>query len=323
MEGMAPMMPDERALDFIAELGFNFIRIPTDYRFWTRDFDYENPDEKVFGYIDKYLEACKQRNLHMCLNFHRAPGYCINSANLEKHILWLDKIAQDGFVQQWRIMAERYKGVDNKYLSFDLLNEPPDIGRDGFTRDIHEALIRRTFKEIRSIDPDREIVIDGLHGGSWAMPELADLDVIHSGRGYMPMSVTHYKARWWDGAKDLAEPVYPDGIWDNVVWNKDTLREHYKPWRILEAKGVKVHIGEFGCYGCTPNNIALAWFGDILSLYKEFKWGYSLWCFEGEFGIINHKRPGAVYENYKGYQVDRQLLDLLLENRVADINGRV
>ncbi|ORX22725.1 glycoside hydrolase [Thermoanaerobacterium sp. PSU-2] len=315
-EGKSPLKPDLKALDFLVETGFNFVRIPTDYRFWIKNFDYFNPDESVFEYIDLYLEECKKRNIHMCLNIHRGPGYCINRNDLERDNLWLDKVAQDGFVYQWQVFAKRYKGVSNKYLSFDLLNEPPDIGQYGMTREIHASLIKRTVEAIRQIDPEREIVIDGLGGGNIAMPELADIGVIHSGRGYQPMALTHYEATWWNGYKGLPMPTYPDLVWDGKMWNKDTIREYYRPWRDVEEKGVEVHIGEFGCFNKTPNEVALRWFKDLLSLYKEFEWGYSLWNFKGPFGIIEHGRDGAKYEDFYGYKVDRELLDLLIENRV-------
>ncbi|MDI3311635.1 MAG: hypothetical protein QJR05_09460 [Thermoanaerobacterium sp.] len=100
------------------------------------------------------------------------------------------------------------------------------------------------------------------------------------------------------------------------VWNKDTIREYYKPWQDVEEKGVEVHIGEFGCFNKTPNDVALRWFKDLLSLYKEFEWGYSIWNFKGPFGIMGHGRDGARYEDFHGYKVDRELLDLLIENRV-------
>lgn len=315
-EGKSPLKPDLKALDFLAETGFNFVRIPTDYRFWIKNFDYLNPDERVFEYIDLYLEECKKRNIHMCLNIHRGPGYCINRNDLERDNLWLDKVAQDGFVYQWQVFAKRYKGVPSKYLSFDLLNEPPDIGQYGMTREVHASLIKRTVEAIRQIDPEREIVIDGLGGGNIAMPELTDIGVIHSGRGYQPMALTHYEATWWNGYKGLPMPTYPDLVWDGKVWNKDTIRAYYKPWRDVEEKGVEVHIGEFGCFNKTPNDVALRWFKDLLSLYKEFEWGYSLWNFKGPFGIIEHGRDGAKYEDFRGYKVDRELLDLLMENRV-------
>ncbi len=311
-----PMLADKRALDFLAHFGFNFVRIPTDYRFWVNDFDYFHPDESVFEYLDRYLEACRTRGIHMSLNIHRAPGYCINRNDLEKHNLWSDEIAQDAFVFQWEKFAQRYLGITGEELSFDLLNEPPGIGQYGMTRHKHAALIRRTVAAIRAIDPDRLIVIDGLGGGNLPMPELADLGVIHSGRGYQPMAVSHYQAGWWDGSADLPEPEFPNMDWDGVIWNCETLRSFYQPWRDVQALGTAIHIGEFGCFNKTPNSVALRWLADLLSIYKEFGWGYALWEFDGPFGIGLHGRPGASYESVLGYPVDRSLLDLLLQNRV-------
>lgn len=312
----APADADAKALDFLAEMGFDFVRIPCDYRLWTTDFEYLNPDDRVFAKLDQYIDACRQRNMQMSLNLHRAPGYCINRNDLEKHNLWLDIEAQDGFVFLWETFARRYKGMSNDAVSFDLVNEPPDIGAYGMTRAHHAAVIRRAVAAIRAIDPEREIAIDGLSGGHLAMPELADLGVIHSGRGYMPMAVSHYQAAWWKDHVGLPKPVYPGTPWHGHIWNKDTLREFYQPWRDVERQGNTIHIGEFGCYNKTPNDVALRWFADLLGLFEEFCWGYSLWNFAGPFGIIEHGRAGAKLEDYHGYKVDRALLDLLREHRV-------
>lgn len=316
-EGQNPQEPNEKELDFVAEEGFNFVRVPTDYRYWIRDFDYHNPNEQVFEYIDSYLEACMERELHMCLNIHRAPGYCINRNDIEKHNLWLDSAAQEGFIFQWETFAKRYKGIPNQYLSFDLINEPPNIGQYGLTRENHADLMRRTAESIRAIDPERQIVIDGLGGGNIAMPELVDLGAVHSGRGYQPMAVTHYQASWWSDSADLPIPVYPGTNWAGTVWDKDTIRTYYEPWLAVQSQGVEVHIGEFGCYNKTPNDVALRWFSDLLSLYSEFGWGYSLWNFKGPFGIVEHGRPGVVYENYKGFKVDRELLEIYKAHRIS------
>lgn len=311
----SPQPADERALDFLSKYGFNFARIPTDYRFWTKDFDYFHPDESIFEYLDGYLAACRIRGIHMSLNIHRAPGYCINGWDLERHNLWAEKEAEDAFVFLWETFAKRYLGVSSDFLSFDLVNEPPSIGQRGFTRDAHQRVIRRTVAAIRAIDPQREVVIDGLAGGHLAMPELADLGVVHSGRGYQPMTVSHYMAEWWDGSPGLPEPTYPGCEWDGVTWNRDTLREFYKPWREVEAKGVKVHMGEFGCYDKTPGDVANRWFEDLFAVWREFGWGFAMWGFEGSFGIIGHQRPGAVFEEISGYQVDRRLFELMLGAR--------
>ena len=319
--GALPKEPDLKALDFLAGHGFNFVRIPTDYRFWTNTSgpdgpDYFHPDEDIFCYIDSYLQACRERGLHLSLNQHRAPGYCINANHLEKHNLWTDEVAQNAFIFLWQTFARRYQGIPAGALSFDLLNEPPNPGQYDLTRENHAALMRRTFTAIHEVDAQRPITIDGLGGGHMAMPELADLGATHSGRGYQPMALSHYNAPWWDGHKGLSEPAYPGLNWFWTIWNKDALREFYQPWREAEAGGARVHIGEFGCFNETPNDVALRWFGDLFALYKEFGWGYALWEFQGAFGIVDHGRPGTRYEEYCGYKVDRALLDLMLESRV-------
>jgi hypothetical protein len=315
-EGRRPESVDLKALDFLTKTGFNFVRVPMDYRFWTKNFDYFHPDEQVFENIDRYFEATRERGLHLSLNLHRAPGYCINRNDIEKHNLWLDSEAQDAFVFLWETFAKRFKGVPNADISFDLVNEPPEIDQYGMTRDIHAKIMRRVAAAIRAVDPDRAITIDGLGGGNFAMPELADLGVTQSGRGYQPMPVSHYQASWWDGHVGLPYPIYPDTDWGGVRWNRDILRKFYQPWRDVEAMGVQVHIGECGCYNKTPNDVALRWFTDLFGVFKEFGWGFSLWNFEGDFGIINHGRPNARYETLHGYFVDRDLMEIMLASRV-------
>jgi len=315
-EGRVPEAVDERALDFMAHFGFDFVRIPTDYRFWTREFDYFHPDETAFTAIDTYIAACQARGMHLSLNLHRAPGYCINRNDLERDNLWVDPLAQDAFVFLWETFALRYKGIPPDALSFDLVNEPPAVGHYGLTRDNHAALMRRTVAAVWAIDPARPITIDGLAGGNLAMPELADLPITQSGRGYQPMAISHFEAPWWAGSAGLSFPVYPGTHWNGVTWDRSALYELYQPWRDLQAQGVPIHIGEFGCYNHTPNDLALRWFTDLFSIFKDSGWGYSLWMFAGAFGIVAHGRPGSVYERILGYQVDRALLDLMLNGRV-------
>ena len=38
---------NERELDFIAKQNLNFLSFPTDYRYWTNDFDYLHPNESA------------------------------------------------------------------------------------------------------------------------------------------------------------------------------------------------------------------------------------------------------------------------------------
>src|ERR1700742_2945225 len=62
--------------------------------------------------------------MHVSLNLHRAPGYCINAGFYEPFNLWTDQQAQDAFYFHWQLRAKRYKNVSSKKISFDLVNEP-------------------------------------------------------------------------------------------------------------------------------------------------------------------------------------------------------
>ena len=151
---------DENDLDFMAEMGCNFVRVPTDYRYFVHDFAYGNYDETYLKLLDRAVEAIVSRGLHCSLNVHRGPGYCINGNEWEKHNLWQDKIAQDAFTELWAHFTERYKKYSKDQLSFDLLNEPPAPGQYGLTREIHKDVMARVAGEIRKISPERTIICD-------------------------------------------------------------------------------------------------------------------------------------------------------------------
>jgi hypothetical protein len=185
------------------------------------------------------------------------------------------------------------------------------VGDYGMTREIHAALMRRTAAAIHAIDPQRPLVINGIGAGHIAMPELADFPGTHSGRGYQPMPVSHHGASWVEHIGPMPDPVYPGVHWDGVTWNRESLQAFYEPWRAVERLGVQIHIGEFGCFNRTPNDVALNWLRDLVGIWKEFGWGYALWSFKGAFGVVDHGRPGARWEMIDGLKVDRELLEIL------------
>jgi len=143
------------------------------------------------------------------------------------------------------------------------------------------------------------------------IPGLAGVPVGQSARGYQPAELTHYLAPW--AGKLTRMPTWPlkreDG---QVTCDRETLRRTViAPWKSLEALGVGVHFGEWGCYNKTPHDVTLGWMSDSLELWKEAGWGWALWCFSGSFGILDSGRADVKYETYKGHQLDRAMLELL------------
>ncbi|MCC6126032.1 MAG: cellulase family glycosylhydrolase [Pirellulales bacterium] len=294
----------ETDFQWMSEWGFDFVRLPMDYRCWTDRRDPYRLKEKTLGEIDRAVEWGKKYGVHVDLNMHRAPGYTVASPR-EKLDLWKDEEAQKQFDFQWAAFAKRYRGISSKEVSFDLVNEPANVKAGDYAK-----VIRRVVAAIRREDPERLIIADGLQYGRDPMFELADLGIAQSTRGYDPMKVSHYGATWVGGEK-WPEPTWPlqEGL--RPFDRQELYERHIKPWKALAEKGVGVHVGECGAFNLTPHGVVLAWMGDQLELWKEAGWGFALWGFRGGFGILDSERKDAAYEDFRGHKLDRKYLELL------------
>jgi len=319
----------EQDFKWMADWGFDFVRFPIAYPGYlkynassgvpitpeqTVEFN-----EEAIELIEKTVAAANKLGLHVSLNLHRAPGFCINAGFEEPFNLWKDAEAQQAFYSHWEMWAKRFKNISSKLLSFDLVNEPcykedmndqfcPSTAIPGET---YRKVAMGCLNVIHKQSPDRLVVADGNHGGSLVTPELEDLPIAQSCRGYYPHYVSHYRASWvWKNPDDAPKPVWP-GIIDGKEFNRQTLEKFYQPWIELVQRGVGVHCGECGCYSETPHEVFLAWFNDQLDILTSHGIGWGLWNFRGTFGIINSGRKDIAYEDWHGVQLDRKLLTLL------------
>ena len=445
----------EEDFKMISELGFNFVRLPLDYRVWILDGDWNKIDENVLKEIDQTVDWGKKYNVHVCINFHRAPGYCINNPKEPKN-LWTDPEAQRVCAKHWALFAKRYKGIPNSRISFNLFNEP-----SGVDDAVYAKVVGIMAAAIHQEDPNRLILADGNNGGKDPVPALIPFKVAQSCRGYQPFSLTHYQAPWMDGFMTWPVPQWPAALVSSYVygpdkpeltgpwalignfdqksdlrlhvgtvsrmarlavladgkkvfekkftpdagtgeWKTSDYKEEWKiyqnaydkdyfaaipahtkrielvvtegdwlnfsevevkpgngsksililpanrdwgikpstlyldkdglpdpalntgmtdrawlkknniePWKALEAQGVGVIVGEWGCYNKTPHEVALRWMRDSLENWKEAGWGWAVWNFRGEFGILDSGRTDVQYETWKGHNLDREMLKLL------------
>lgn len=449
-----PYLEDD--FKWIAELGFNFVRLPMDYRCWIKNDDWNQIDEAALLEIDEAIAWGRKYKIHVCLNFHRAPGYCVNPPR-ETLILWTNTEAQRVCAHHWSVFAKRYRGIPNNELSFDLINEP-----SGVTNQDYREVVKILAAAIRKEDPERLIIADGNFYGNAPVPELAGMDIAQSYHCYQPMSLTHYKASWIEGSDQFPVPQWPvpmisaylygsqkpelkgpleihgnffeacelklrvhavsdfarlvvraddtvvldkmfkcgsgQGEWQKVVYRKEwdiyqnifdrdysvkipadtkkvtlavmegdwlsfsqltiqsiksgktmvqitpTLwdwgikaqplyinsdgsldgtkspvlynrewlkRQCIAPWVELKSKGVGVMVGEWGVYNQTSHDVTLHWMSDCLQIWKENGWGWAIWNFRGDFGILDSGRSDVRYENFHGHKLDRKMLELL------------
>lgn len=300
--------PPFREADFalVAEWGFDFTRMPLSYLCWTDPNDWLKLREEELKHLDDAVAFGGKHGVHVNLNLHRAPGYCVNPPH-EPLSLWKDEAALAACAFHWAQLAKRYQGIPSDRLSFDLLNEPGTIAEEDYVR-----VVKRLVESIRAEDPRRLIIADGLKWGREPVYGLAGLGIAQSTRGYEPMRISHYQASWVIGSKNWPEPAWPLKRGENSVMDKETLRrERIQPWKKLEQQGVGVHVGEWGAFNHTPHKVVLAWMRDCLALWKEAGWGWALWNLHGSFGVLDSQRADVEYENLRGQKLDRQMLELL------------
>ena len=212
----------EKEFQAVRDLGFNFARLPVDYRTYTLTGNWNYFVESWVNNIDDAVEWGEKYDVHVCLNLHRAPGYCVNEAtNLpaEQQLdLWTDTVAQNTFVNHWKYFAERYKDISPERLSFNLVNEPSNVSEADYV-----SVMMKAVKAIHEISPDRLIFIDGLNYAGEIILSLKDepnvAQAIHS---YQPFQLTHYKAGWVNGSDTWPVPHWPMLMVNNYL---------YGPWK--------------------------------------------------------------------------------------------
>lgn len=317
----------EEHFKWMQDWGFDFIRIPIAYPCYlnidrTKNIapeDVYKINNKGVDDIDALVQMAHKYNMHVSVNLHRAPGYCINSGFYEPFNLWKDESAQNAFYYHWSMWADRYKNTSNKLISFDLVNEPSmredmndqHSARSPVPGDVYRKVAKGAADAIRKVKPDAIVIADGNNGGSNVIPELTDLNIAQSCRAYHPGQISHYKAPWANkDTSNLPDPKWPGQVGDKYL-SRPMLDDFYKPWIELVNKGVGVHCGEGGCWKRTPHDVFIAWFTDVTDILSSNKIGFALWNFIGDFGILNSGRTDVAYEDWHGYKLDKKLLDLI------------
>ena len=317
----------EEYYKWMRDWGFDFVRVPIAYPHYldidrskniTPDDVYKISNEAV-DKIDALVTAAHKYGMHVSLNLHRAPGYCINAGFHEPYNLWKDEAAQEAFYFHWNMWAKKYKNLSPQKISFDLVNEPSmrEDMNDQHSRsgpvpgDVYHKVAKGAAEAIRKENPGHLVIADGNNVGNTPIPEIRDLDIAQSCRGYYPGAISHYKAPWAN--KDVNNPPQPK--WPGEVggkhFSKAMLETYYKPWTDLIKQGVGVHCGECGCWNKTPHNVFMAWFTDVLSILKAANIGFAVWNFKGDFGVLDSGRTDVDYEDWYGHKLDRKFLDLM------------
>ena len=201
----------EEHFKWMKEWGFNFVRMPLDYRCWVKDRKSENReiiDEAGLKPLDEGIAFARKHGIVAMICLHRIPGeYCVPRADPEPGNIYTDADCLRAAVLHWEMLARRYKHIPREELFFNLINEPSSqLG----TMEQYEHVCRVLIAAIRKIDPKRFIVADGWAGGNIPVPGLYGIPGVgQAGRGYAPGEFSHFGMDTTNAPKDDKVPPYP------------------------------------------------------------------------------------------------------------------
>ena len=319
-------MFQENDFKWMRDWGFNFVRLPMDYRFWTDPHNLLKINEKAIEPIDRAIRLGEKYGVHVNICLHRAPGECcldgvdVAASGIritpEKTSVYNDQAAFDAFVHQWVYFAGRYRGISNEKLSFNLVNEPCDVvdGKEAANgKDRYVRLVRAAIAGIRSHDAERLIVTDGYPWANSPIPELYDAGIMQSRHDYSPIELTHYRCAWArPRSMTWPLPTWPlEDAHGKQIACKRTLAAEVRPWSDLAKQGIPIHFGETGCNRYTPPQVYYAWLNDMLDVIDSLNSGWALWNFRGVAGPLDPDRPGTEYKNWYGHKLDFNMLRII------------
>jgi len=255
----------------IRRWGFNFVRIPFNYRLFL-----PSPQGRLYARdgwkrLDWVIKQCSRLGLYCLLDLHAAPG----AQNADWHSdspgkpgLWDSPKDQEETTALWGKIARRYRD-EPAVAGYDLLNEPVASSTVPVMR-----LYRRCLEAIREAG-DHHLVF--LEGTRWSddfegLDEMDDPQLVYSPHFYKPAAfVLHLDP----------DAAYPGEI-EGKYWNKQTLRGELERFHRLGQKSSRpVLIGEFGVHRrCPCCHAETRWVKEALGLFESFEFHWTYWVYK-------------------------------------------
>ncbi len=310
--GWAPRLEwiTENDIQYIAHLGFDHVRLPVDeIELWDEE---GKQITEAFELMKSALGWCQDNNLNVIVDLHTVRAHHFNSGEAKEggNTLWTDPEEQEHFVDLWRQLSEHLKDYPNDFLAYEIMNEPTAEDPEDWNK-----LIAKSMEFIRSVEPDRVLIFGG---NMWQIPQFlpvlfvpeGDKNIILSFHTYEPLMFTHHTANWIEGPiQTFPGPVsYPGPIIDRETfdrlapgaahfrhpleekfvddWGPKRIKEEIQP-AIDRAKelGLQLYCGEFGCLPSVEREDRLAYYTDLIGVFRANDIAYANWEYKGDFGI--------------------------------------
>ncbi len=199
-------------IQFLQHTGYNSIRIPIDYRFFTPG------NEEGFTLLDRVIGWAQEAGLYIVIDIHAAPcGQTGTNIDNSWGYPWLFESpeCQQQTVDIWKRIAAHYR--DSKtVLGYDLLNEPiPPFPQLQIYNARLEPLYRRMVAGIREVDTHHVVI---LGGAQW------DTNFSVFGPPFDSNVMYTFHKYWMSPSSPLSRPISTSGTaitcpcgWENPV----------------------------------------------------------------------------------------------------------
>lgn len=288
----------------IAQAGFKHVRLPFDPGVIVDPSDPARVREEGMRRLEQVIEMCLRHGLAVIVDQHTGDQKFLERLlKTEEGVRELEAL--------WDTLSKRLADRDPEFVFFELMNETG--WRDARRwNEIQDRLIR----VVRRHAPSHTLVL-GATG--YADPEflvasrpVEDRNVVYKFHFYGPNIFTHQGARWM-GSPDFAQlrnVPYPldEGNIEAALaspvasWMKNRIREEARAgWNLARmrmemaalrnwsrAHDVFVICNEFGVLRDTVDRASrLAWLRDATTVFRESGFGWTLWEYCGDFGIVS------------------------------------
>ncbi len=180
----------EEDFRLISKLGFNFVRLPMDYRLWIKDGNWEELMRRHLGRSTKPSSGT-QIMAFTSRSTLPAPGYTVASPPEKPDSGLIGK--RIAFAQALGHVCPPISRHPQARLSFNLMNEPSQVEPAAYV-----VVVRKLVEAIRAKTRIALSFPTVCNGGNFRCWSCAKFRIAQATGGYAPVEISHYKASWVD-----------------------------------------------------------------------------------------------------------------------------